>query len=195
MGHACDGTASAPTSFTLSPFLYLGRDISDADTSEAPKVVVVNQTFAKRYLPDSIALGHIVSFGHNPDSKRYTIVGVAADSKYTSVREEMIPMAYFPFTQVPGTMSMQVELRTAGDSAALLPTVRSAVNEFAPDLALLEPKLQEEQFAESLSQDRLFARLAIFFGVLAVVLVATGLYATLAYKVVRRTPEIGVAWP
>ena len=90
---------------------------------------------------------------------------------------------------------MQVELRTAGDSAALLPTVRSAVNEFAPDLALLEPKLQEEQFAESLSQDRLFARLAIFFGVLAVVLVATGLYATLAYKVVRRTPEIGVAWP
>jgi ABC-type antimicrobial peptide transport system permease subunit len=87
---------------------------------------------------------------------------------------------------------MQVELRTSGDPAALLPEVRKVINEFAPNLALLQPKTQEEQFSESLSQDRLFARLASFFGLLAVVLVATGLYATLAYKVVRRTAEIGV---
>ena len=101
-------------------------------------------------------------------------------------------MAYFPYTQVPGNLSMQVELRTTGDPFALLSQARAAVNEFAPNLALLEPKTQEEQFSESLSGDRLFARLATFFGLLAVLLVATGLYATLAYKVVRRTAEIGV---
>ena len=101
-------------------------------------------------------------------------------------------MAYFPYTQVPGILSMQVELRTAGDPNALLQEVRHVMNQFAPNLALLQPKTQEEQFSESLAQDRLFARLATFFGLLAVVLVATGLYATLAYKVVRRTAEIGV---
>lgn len=172
--------------------ILLGRDINDADTSNAPYVVVVNQTFAKRYLADTTPIGHIVSFGNGPESKRYMIVGVAADSKYTAVREEDRPMAYFPYTQVPGSLSMQVELRTTGDPLALLTEARQAVNEFAPNLALLEPKTQEEQFSESLSGDRLFARLAIFFGLLAVLLVATGLYATLAYKVVRRTAEIGV---
>ena len=172
--------------------LLLGRDINDADTSLSGNVVVVNETFAKRYLPGTTAIGHIVSFSDEPDSKRYTIVGVAADSKYTEVREEQRPMAYFPYTQIPGILSMQVELRTARDPDALLPEVRNAMNEFAPNLALLDAKTQEEQFSESLSQDRLFARLASFFGLLAVVLVATGLYATLAYKVVRRTSEIGV---
>ena len=172
--------------------ILLGRDLNDADTASAPNVVIVNETFAKRYLPGATAIGHIVSFDDQSDSKRYTIVGVAADSKYTEVREEQRPMAYFPYTQIPGILSMQVELRTEKDPAALLPEVRRAVNEFAPNLALLQPRTQQEQFAESLSQDRLFARLAMFFGLLAVVLVATGLYATLAYKVVRRTAEIGV---
>ena len=172
--------------------LLLGRDINDADMDSAENVVIVNQTFAKRYLPDTTAVGHIVSFTDQPDAKRYTIIGVAADSKYTSVREEQKPMAYFPYTKVQGILSMQLELRTARDPEALLPEVRHAVNEFAPNLATLDPKTQDEQFSESLSQDRLFARLASFFGLLAVVLVVTGLYATLAYKVVRRTSEIGV---
>jgi ABC-type antimicrobial peptide transport system permease subunit len=66
------------------------------------------------------------------------------------------------------------------------------VAEIAPDLPLLNPTTQEEQFSRNLSSERLFARLSIFFGLLAVLLVATGLYGTLAYKVARRTAEIGV---
>ena len=172
--------------------LLLGRDISDADTAGAPAVVVVNQTFANRYLPGTSAVGHVVAFDNIPNSTQYTIVGVAADSKYTDVREDHMPMAYFPYTQVKSNLSMTVELRTAGNPQAFWPEVRRALQGMGPDLALLDPMTQEEQFSKSLAGDRLFARLAAFFGGLAAVLVATGLYGTLAYKVVRRTAEIGV---
>jgi ABC-type antimicrobial peptide transport system permease subunit len=102
-------------------------------------------------------------------------------------------MAWFPYNQVtPMISTMQVVARSAGNPRALLPEVRRAMNQFAPDLPLLQPTTQQGQFEESLSNDRLFARLASFFGVLAVLLVATGLYATLAFKVARRTAEIGI---
>ena len=172
--------------------LLLGRDFADTDTATSPGVVIVNQTFANHFLPGTNAIGHQVSIEPGPNAKRYTIVGVAADSKYTEVREETLPMAYFPYTQLTNNLSMTVELRTEGTPLAVLPEVRKAMQEAAPGLALLQPTTQEEQFSESLAGDRLFARLAMFFGGLAVILVATGLYGTLAYKVARRTPEIGV---
>jgi ABC-type antimicrobial peptide transport system permease subunit len=87
---------------------------------------------------------------------------------------------------------MQVELRNTGNPLALLPEVRRAMNQFAPGIPLLRPTTQQDMFEESLSSDRLFARLASFFGLLAVLLVATGLYGTLAFKVARRTAEIGI---
>ena len=172
--------------------LLLGRDVAETDTAGSEPVVIVNQTFANRYLPGTNAIGHAVSIETGPKAKRYTIVGVAADSKYTEVREEARPMAYFPYTQRTDNLSMTVELRTAGNPLALLAEVRRAMQQIAPGLALLEPTTQQEQFSESISGDKLFARLAMFFGGLAVILVATGLYGTLAYKVARRAPEIGV---
>jgi ABC-type antimicrobial peptide transport system permease subunit len=102
-------------------------------------------------------------------------------------------MAFFSYMQQESISTMTVELRTmAGNPQALLPDVRHVMQEIAPDLPLLRPTTQQEQFEQSLSQDRLFARLSAFFGALAVLLVATGLYGTLAYKVSRRTAEIGV---
>ena len=172
--------------------LLLGRDIAETDTAESQPVVIVNQTFANRYLPATNAIGHLVSIESGPNARRYTIVGVVANSKYTEVREDTRPMAYFPYTQVPNILSMTVELRTAGEPMAFLPEVRRTMRGIAPDMAMLHPETQVDQFSESISGDRLFARLAMFFGGLAVILVATGLYGTLAYRVARRTPEIGV---
>ncbi|HEX2457773.1 MAG TPA: ABC transporter permease [Vicinamibacterales bacterium] len=167
--------------------LLLGRDFTDADNASAPPVAIVNETFVKRYLGGHEPLGHRVSL-----SREYTIVGVTANSRYTGVREAERPMAYFPYQQVPEIGGMHIELRANGDPRAFLPQVRQVVQEFGPDLPLLQPMTQEEQFGRSFSNERLMSRLATFFGLMAALLVATGLYGTLAYRVSRRTSEIGV---
>jgi len=167
-----------------------GRDIADSDGRSAPKVAVVNQTFVKKFFPHGEVLGHTVG-GTKPE-KIYTIVGVAADSKYTSVGEKPIPMVYFDYSQSQSISEMQVELHTNGNTDALVPSVRAVLHELDPNLPMQKPMTQRAQFDESFSQPRLFARLSMFFGIIAVVLAATGLYGTLAYRVSRRTPEIGV---
>lgn len=169
--------------------LLLGRDFTDRDTATAPRVAIVNETFAKRYVAGRSPIGHQIKIG---GMRPLTIVGVTADSKYTSVREQALPIAYVPYMQESGWGTMAVELRAYANPLALLPEVRRVVADFGPDIPLLEPMTQQAQMEESYSDERLFARLSMFFGILASLLVATGLYGTLAYKVSRRTAEIGI---
>ena len=178
----------------LGTNLLLGRDFTDRDSEVAPKVAIINQTFARRYLAGGSPLGHTIGLSVKGGSDQYSLVGVVADSKYTGVRERDVPTAYFPYTQVHGaaSMGMHFELRTRGAALSLLPEVRRALRDLAPDQPLLRPMTQQEQFEESFLRERLFARLALFFGLLAAVLVATGLYGTLAYRAGQRTAEIGV---
>ena len=175
---------------TLGVPILQGRDIADADTRQAPKVAVVNQTFVRRFFPNGAVLGHMVG-GTKPESQ-FTIVGVAADSKYTTVAEKPRPMVYFPFSQRGSVSDMHVELRTAGNPEALIPSIRAVLRDMDPNLPMQKPMTQRAQFDESFWQARLFARLAMFFGLIAAFLVATGLYGTLAYRVSHRTSEIGV---
>jgi predicted permease len=173
--------------------MLLGRDFTDADTAAAPKVAIINQTFAEKYVKDANKIGHhIKRLGNPAEEKEYAIIGVVADSRYTSVREKARPMAYFPFAQDSGISTTQFALRVHGRPTSILPDVRRAVQEFGPDLSLLQPIELQDQFDKTFTDERMFARLAIFFGLLAALLVATGLYATMAYRVSRRTPEIGV---
>jgi predicted permease len=176
----------------LGASLVLGRDFNDADSATAPKVAIINQTFADRYLANKNPIGHMVAFGNGPKAPVFTIVGVAANTKYTGVRESDRPMAYFPYTQISGVATMHFELRTQGSPLAMLPNAQRVVHEFGPDLPLLQPTTQQDQFRESFTSERLFAQLSLSFGLLAAVLVATGLFGTLAYRVNRRTAEIGV---
>jgi ABC-type antimicrobial peptide transport system permease subunit len=87
---------------------------------------------------------------------------------------------------------MHVELRVHGEPLAILPAARKVLQQMDPTLPLIQPITQRAQFETTISQQLMFARLAEFFGVLAVVLVATGLYGTLSYRVNMRTAEIGV---
>lgn len=170
--------------------LRRGRDLRDSDNRAAPRVVVVNQTFVDHLLPKGNPLGHRIG-GPKPENA-YTIVGVAADSKYTGVGEKPTAMAYFPYCQSDSVSDMQVELHTTGNPEALIPSVRAVLRQLDPNLPMQKPMTQRAQFDQSFSQARLFARLSIFFGLIAVLLVATGLFGTLAYRVSRRSAEIGV---
>jgi ABC-type lipoprotein release transport system permease subunit len=101
-------------------------------------------------------------------------------------------MLWTAFTQGGAINQLNVEMRMPGDPMAMVPTVRRIIAQIDPDMPMLEPMSQSAVFEQSISQQALFARLAGCFGMLAVVLIATGLYATLAYRVSRRSAEIGV---
>jgi predicted permease len=177
---------------TLGVPVLSGRDFADSDTASSPMVGIVNEEFAKRFLPNVNPLGH--TFGPDFDNGKIsmTIVGVVKNHKYRSIDEEPIPMAWYEYAQIPVIGPMQVELRVQGDPLAILPAARKAVQQLDPNLPLIKPITQRAQYDTTISHQLLFARLAGFFGFLAVVLVATGLYGTLAYRVNARTAEIGV---
>jgi len=167
-----------------------GRDIGDEDAPSAPPVVLVNETFVKRFLPHTDPLGHTIWDG---SSQPRTIVGVAKDSKYTTATEGSTPVAYYPaLQQMRAGESLHVEVRSAAGSSALLATIATAVREIDPDVPLQRPNTQVAEFENSYAEPTLFARLAGFFGGLAALLVGIGLYGTLAYRTNRRTSEIGM---
>ncbi|MFY9937602.1 MAG: FtsX-like permease family protein, partial [Silvibacterium sp.] len=176
--------------------LALGRDTMDADTSTSQKVAIVNQTFVQKYLPHTSPLGHEISLDGENDASgkplQFTIVGVAGNSSFRSIREKPWPVAYVPFTQTTGNKQMEFAVRAHGDPSALLPDVRRVLRELDPNLPLERPTTQRAQFEESISTERLVANLSLFFGLLAALLVAVGLYGTLSYRISRRTSEIGV---
>ncbi len=175
---------------TLGVPILAGRDFADSDTANSPPVGIINEEFARRFLPNRNPLGHTIG----TDDGRYTmtIVGVVKDHKYRSIDEDPIPMAWYMYAQIPMVGPMTVEMRVHGEPLAILPAARKAVQQLDPNLPLIQPMTQRAQFDTTIAQQILFARLAGFFGFLAVVLVGTGLYGTLAYRVSMRTAEIGV---
>jgi predicted permease len=175
---------------TLGVPVFAGRDFADSDTARSPHVGIINEEFARRFLGNQNPLGHMIG----PDNGQYqmAIVGVVKDHKYRSIDERPIPMAWYMYAQIPMIGPMHVEMRVHGTPLAILPSARKAVQQLDPNLPLIRPMTQRAQYDLTISGQILFARLAGFFGILAIVLVATGLYGTLAYRVNMRTSEIGV---
>lgn len=170
-----------------------GKPLKD---SVAPRqVAVINQAMARKYFPGVDPIGHRFSFSTPcKDGSGIEIVGVTRDAMSGRLKQEIRPVAYVPYiTPSSGAPSaMNFAVRTAGDPAAMTAAIRKAAQEVEPRLPLNDIKTQEAQIAELVSQERLFASLSSFFGLLALVLVAIGLYGVMSYTVARRTHEIGV---
>jgi predicted permease len=176
---------------TMGIPLLRGRGFTAQDDEKAPRVGIVSQAFANKFFPNEDVLGkHVTVTLHKHDIE---IVGVVADAKYMSQREEIKPLLYTPWQQEGQNIgTMYFALRTDGEPTALAATVRQVVRELDSNLPVTEISSQTARAQETLGQERLTARLFSFFGVLALLLAAIGLSGVLAYSVAQRTNEIGI---
>ena len=169
--------------------LRAGRDFTRDDRAAAPRVVIVNDAYVRKFLSASTALGSSVGRG--------TIVGVVGDAVYGSIRGGMRPTIYVPLAQsaglgLPERTSVKISVRSATSSpASLTATLGAVLRDVDPNLTFSFQPLQDA-VNQSIAQDRIVATLSAFFGGLALLLSALGLYGVTSYAVSRRRAEIGI---
>ena len=189
-------TYASPSYFaTMGIPLISGRSFTAADTTDAPFVVIVNQTFVRRFLGSKPPIGQLVHVRPEPQypERTYEIVGTIADTKYNNLRGEVPPIAFVPIDQYPVTAQgpfVAMMIATNGDPAAIA-SIRQRIASEHPDMILQFSNFQQE-IQDSLVGDRMMAMLSGFFGLLAAILVVVGLYGVLAYLIAQRRNEIGI---
>jgi len=177
---------------TMKIPLLRGRDFNEHDTERAPKVAVVNQAFVKGYFSDRDPMGQHIGFDSDPANQDMEIVGIARDARYGSLRDETPATVYRPFAQESNVPYLFFELRTAADPLSLVPAARTAVASVDRNVPLFGIETETQEIDDALLQERLFAKLAGFFSLAALLLASVGLYGILSYAVARRTSEIGI---
>jgi predicted permease len=173
--------------------LLRGREIDASDGARAMQVAVVNESFAKFFFPDSDPIGKHVTDEYPTTRETYQIVGVVPDAKEHRMREGNEPRFYANIFHPIGTVeSVTLLLSSSGDPAAIAPPVRRAIADINQSLPVLSVHTLNEQIDRRLITQRLIAELSAFFGGLALLTAAIGLYGVMSYAISRRSSEIGI---
>jgi predicted permease len=179
---------------TMRTPLQLGRDFSEHDDLTAPRVIIINETAARRFFAQTSPIGKTIRVDlDQPDKKEvYQVIGVVKGTKYETVGEVPLASAYVAHAQdLDPWQSVNFEVRSEIPADRLIPAIRSAIGGVNRGISL-EFRNFETQVDESLLQPRMVALLSGFFGGLALLLAMIGLYGVTAYGVARRQAEIGI---
>ena len=178
----------------MSTPILAGRDIAATDRLGTPRVLLVNQAFVNKFFRGQQGLGRSFTIGDvgTPRAVTGEVVGVVADAKYRTLREEPQPTMYAAWAQEETASSgARVSIQVNGDPNAFRQTVLKAIEGVHKEIAV-DFRTFDEDLRASVLQERLVATLSAFFGGLALLLAAIGLYGVMSYSVTRRRSEIGV---
>ena len=175
--------------------LRAGRLLEDNDAFEQAPVVVVSQSFSRRFFPGEDAIGKFIKAGGDEAKSPWAkIVGVVGDIKYGVFETQVAPPIYFPYRQAPQAYTYMA-IKTERDPVAFVRAVRSEIATIDPELPVSEFFTLQKVFSDQVLGLSYVAVMLTVMGIIALVLAVVGVYGVMAYSVTERTQELGCAWP
>jgi putative ABC transport system permease protein len=168
-----------------------GADFSDRENERDRPVVIVNETMAKQFWPNADPIGARVRLGLDSNTVVREVIGVVGDVRSATLNQRPVPETFVPVAQVPVTQ-FTIALRTGGDPAALLPTVRQRIAGIDAALPIVRAQTMVNVVDVSAGSMRLSSTLTSVFALLAALLASVGIYSLVSYSVASRTREIGI---